>query len=302
MSTRRLALDVDVRPPFDGAALLRWLGARAVPGVEEVTGIRYRRVLPLPSGPVVLEVDLGADRAAAALIVPADTASDGRGSGVGESEARALVPAAVRALVDGDVDPSAVLAALGGDPHLGPLVRARPGLRCPGTVDPAELAVRAVLGQQVSVAAARTVAGRLAADLGLPLAAPSGTLRWAFPTPQALATLAPDSLPMPRSRTRALLGLAAALADDTLELSPATDPGAAREALLSIPGIGPWTADYVAMRALADRDAFPAGDLVLRRAARDLGLPHDEPGLRRHARAWRPWRAYAAHHLWAGRG
>lgn len=267
---------IAVRAPFDGDALLAWLDARAVPGVEEVVGDRYRRVVAGPRGPVVLDVALGPDRV----------------------ELHAGPPAPATALLDLDADPRRIADVLAADPVLGPLVAARPGLRCPGTVDPAELAVRAVLGQQVSVAAARTLAGRLTARLGAPLATSVGGLTHAFPTMDALAGLDPEELPMPRARGRTLVGLARALADGTVRLD-AADPAGSRAALLALPGIGPWTADYVAMRALRDADAFPATDLVVRQAARALGLPDETRALVARAEAWRPVRAYATHQLWA---
>lgn len=282
-------LPLAVRPPFDGVALLAWLAARAVPGVEEVSGDVYRRVLRHPAGTAVLRVELGADRAAAGLEGPPASAA-----------VTAAAAAAVAALVDAAADPAAIGAVLGADPVLRPLVRARPGLRCPGTVDPGELALRAVLGQQVSVAAARTLAGRLAADHGVPVEDPSGGgLRHAFPSAAAIAALHPDDLPMPRARGRTLTGLAAALAAGRVVLAPGADAPSVRAALVALPGIGPWTADYVAMRALGDRDAFPATDLVVRRAARALGLPGPTADLVARAEAWRPYRAYATHHLWA---
>jgi len=262
-----------LRAPFDGDGLLAWLAARAVPGVEEVVGPRYRRVLP---GGGVLDVELGPDRV---------VLRDG--------------PAAVAGvLLDLAADPVSIVEVLGDDPVLGPLVARRPGLRCPGTVDPGELAVRAVLGQQVSVAAARTLAGRLTVAAGAPVGGAGGTLTHAFPVPEALARLDPEALPLPRARGRTLVGLARALSDGTVVLDP-RDPARSRAALLALPGIGPWTADYVALRALGDRDAFPAGDLVVRQAARALGLPDEARALTAHAEAWRPLRAYAAHHLWA---
>lgn len=265
--------DLPVRAPFDGAALLDWLSARAVPGVEEVVGARYRRVV---SASVVLDVELGPDRAVL----------------------HAGPPESAATLVDADGDPAAVASTLSADPVLAPLVARAPGLRCPGTVDPAELAIRAVLGQQVSVAAARTLAGRLALEHGEPVDDPGGGLSRAFPAAAVLAELDPESLPMPRSRGRTVVGLAAALASGALVLDRA-DPAGSRAALLGLRGIGPWTADYVAMRALGDRDAFPVTDLVVRQAAERLGLPATPRGLLARAEAWRPWRAYATHHLWA---
>ncbi len=268
-----MSVALDAAHPFDGEALLRWLDARAVPGVEEVAGNRYRRVL---GDRTVLDVGLGGDH----VVLHAGSAT------------------VATALLDLDADPAGVAAVLGGDPVLGPLVVQRPGLRRPGTVDPAELAVRAVLGQQVSVAAARTLAARLTVAVGAPVPGAGGSLTHAFPSMAALAGLDPEALPMPSSRGRTLVGLARALDDGVVVLDPA-DPQRSRAGLLALPGIGPWTADYVAMRALGDRDAFPATDLVVRQAARALGLPDEARALTVRAEAWRPVRAYAAHHLWA---
>lgn len=188
-------------------------------------------------------------------------------------------------------DPAAADAHLADDPYLGPLIVARPGLRMPGTVDGAELAVRGVLGQQVSLAAARTLAGRLVAAVGEPLPEPLGTLTHVWPRPEAIAEAAPD-MPLPRSRQRALAALAGALADG-LELDPAADPAAARAALLALPGIGPWTAEYVAMRALGDPDAWLPTDLGVRHGLARIGATA------RAAEAWRPHRTHAVRHLWA---
>jgi len=322
-----VSLSLEVRPPFAGDALLAWLAARAVPGVEEVVGDVYRRVVAVEGGHAILEVQLGVDRAVARARPVGCVAGTPLGGGRATHPAADRLARVARSLIDADADPAAIVALLGCDPVLGPLVRAAPGLRRPGTVDPAELAIRAVLGQQVSVPAARTLAGRLAADLGEPVtdaaahdpaahepaarrhadpaprhAAPTLGLSRAFPTPAALAALDAEDLPMPRARGRALIGLARALADGAVVLDQTTDPAAAREALLALPGIGPWTADYIALRALGDRDAFPASDLVILQAAGALGLPDAPRALLARAQAWRPLRAYAAHHLWASRG
>jgi AraC family transcriptional regulator of adaptative response / DNA-3-methyladenine glycosylase II len=271
------------RPPFDGAALLRHFGARAVPGLEALVDGEYRRSLRLPGGPAVVGL-----------------APDGDGVRCrvwgGTAEAAA---APVRALLDLDADPAAIVAVLGGDTLIGRLVRAAPGRRVPGTVDGAELAVRAVLGQQVSVAGAATVAGRLTVLHGEPLPEPVGTVTHLFPSPAALAALDPAELPMPRSRGRALVGLCGALAAGDVDLSPGADPDAAEAELLALPGIGPWTASYVRLRALGDRDAFPAADLGLRRALERLGVDGSPRAAAARAEAWRPLRAYAAQHLWA---
>jgi AraC family transcriptional regulator of adaptative response / DNA-3-methyladenine glycosylase II len=268
-----VALDLPARPPFDGPGVLRWLDARLVPRVEELAGGVYRRTLRLPGGIGVMELEPHRERVAVRLRLadPAD---------------RDAAVAAGRALFDVDADPPAYGTALAADAALAPLVRANPGLRAPGTVDPAETALRAVLGQQVSLAAARTLAGRLVAACGEPLAAPDGTLTHAFPGPDAID---PDALGMPEARRRTLRALSARLA------AGGSFPD--RDELLAIPGIGPWTADYVALRALG-ADAFPASDLGLRRGARAVGLPDDAAALAAHAERWRPWRRYAAHYLW----
>jgi AraC family transcriptional regulator of adaptative response / DNA-3-methyladenine glycosylase II len=281
-----VAVRLPARPPFDAAGLLAHFAARAVPGVEAVADGEYVRALRLPGGPGVagLAADGDGVRCRLWLSDPEDAAA-------------ALERCA--ALLDVDRDPASVVAVLGPDPLLGPLVRAAPGRRVAGSVDGAELAVRAVLGQQVSVAGAATIAGRLAAAHGepVPFGVPGVTRQ--FPSPEALAALDPASLPMPRSRARALIGLCAALAAGDVDLRPGADPGAAEAALLALPGIGPWTASYVRMRALRDPDAFPAADLGLRRALERLGADGSPRAAAALAERWRPLRAYAAQHLWA---
>jgi AraC family transcriptional regulator of adaptative response / DNA-3-methyladenine glycosylase II len=185
-------------------------------------------------------------------------------------------------------DPAAADAHLRRDPVLGPLVAARPGLRVPGTVDGGELAIRAVLGQQISLAAARTLAARMVAAVGEPLPEPVGTLTHAWPAPEAIVEYAP-SLAMPRSRQRAVAAVAAALAEG-LVLEPGVD---ARAELLALPGIGPWTAEYIAMRALGDPDAWLPTDVGVRHGLARLGAGVEA------AEAWRPFRAHAVVHLWA---
>jgi AraC family transcriptional regulator of adaptative response / DNA-3-methyladenine glycosylase II len=287
-----LTLRLRHRAPLDAAGLLAFLGARAVPGVEAwgpASGA-YRRVLALPHGPGV------------AQLVPSDADAHIHCE-LRLSDLRDLAAAVQRCrrLLDLDADPVAVDDALAADPLLQPLVRRAPGRRVPGAVDGAELAVRAVLGQQVSVAGARTLAGRLTASLGEPL--PDGLaddeLTHAFPTAQALAAADPAELPLTRARAHALLTLCGAIADGTLALDPGTDRDATRERLLTLPGIGPWTAEYVAMRALSDPDAFPATDLGVRKALEQLGQPGDPRATTQLTERWRPWRAYAIQHLWA---
>jgi AraC family transcriptional regulator of adaptative response / DNA-3-methyladenine glycosylase II len=191
-----------------------------------------------------------------------------------------------------------VAAVLGADPALEPAVERRPGLRVPGAYDGFELAVRALLGQQVTVRGASTLAGRLVALAGTPLDQPVGGLTTAFPTPAAVAEADLSTLGVPGRRAEALRALAEAVASGAVRLDGYDDPAETRAALLALPGIGPWTVEYLALRALRDPDAFPAGDLGLRRSAAALGIPSTEAGLRRHAERWRPWRAYAAVHLW----
>jgi AraC family transcriptional regulator, regulatory protein of adaptative response / DNA-3-methyladenine glycosylase II len=283
-----LSLRLRYRPPLAAGSLLAFLGARAIPGIEEWTGGRYRRVLALPHGPGVVEL-----------------AASGRRAHV-DCELRLAdlrdLAAAVqrcRRLLDLDADPLAVAEVLGADPLLAPLVHAAPGRRVPGAVDGAELAVRAVLGQQVSVAGARTLAARLARALGDPLPQPDGTLTHAFPSAAAIAAADPAALPLTRARAQALVALCRALEDGSLALDPGADRAAARERLLTLPGVGPWTTEYVAMRALGDPDAFPAADLGVRRALERLGRSGDPSAATALAARWRPWRAYAVQHLWA---
>jgi AraC family transcriptional regulator of adaptative response / DNA-3-methyladenine glycosylase II len=204
-----------------------------------------------------------------------------------------------RRLLDLDADPVATGQVLGLDPALAPLVAKAPGRRVPRTTDPGEFAIRAVLGQQVSTAAARTHAGRLAAAHGTPVADPAGGLSRLFPGPETLAGAGAAGLAVPRSRRESFAALAAALASGQPDLSPGGDWLEARRRLAMLPGIGPWTVEVIAMRALGDPDAFPATDLGVRQAARELGLPGTPAALTGRAAAWRPWRAYAVQYLWA---
>ncbi|MEA2423023.1 MAG: AraC family transcriptional regulator, partial [Thermoleophilaceae bacterium] len=254
----------------------------AIPGIESMEGSIYRRTLALEHGPALVELDFSLR--AVRLRVPAGDSRD-----VDEAVSRC------RRLLGLDADFGAARAALARDELLGPLVAARPGLRVPGAVDGAEVAVRAIVNQQVSLAAARTVLGRLAEEHG------TGVRHWrmrVFPSAERLAALDPKSLPMPRVRARALVTTCAAIAAGEIDLSPGADPAAARAAMLAIPGIGDWTASYVAMRALADPDAFLPTDLGIRRALARLGQPTDRSSAEALAERWRPWRAYAAQHLW----
>lgn len=290
------------RDPFDGPGLLRVLDARAVTGLERIgPDGSYVRTLRLPHGAGVVAVRLvGGARGGEGG--PADASAVDGVLRLEDPRDEAVATALLRRLLDLDAEPAVVDAHLAADPALAPLVAARPGLRVMGTVDPFELALRAVIGQQVSVAAARTVLGRIVVAHGprVPAGLDPGTdpLRL-LPSPAVVAGLPDDALPMPRSRAATVRRLAAAVADGTVDLAPGADPHAVVASLLALPGIGPWTASYVAMRALGDRDAFPATDLVLRRSAAALGLPGDARGLAARAERWAPWRAYGAQHLWA---
>ena len=203
------------------------------------------------------------------------------------------VVARLRRLLDLDADPDAVDGVLARDPSLAPLVAQRPGLRVPGSVDGFELAVRAILGQQVSVAGARTLAGRIVAAYGEPLTEPDDVLERAFPSAEVMAEADLTGLGLTGARIRALRVLAAEVASGRLPLDPGADRTETRARLLALPGVGPWTAEYIAMRALADPDAWPESDLVLRRRVAARGASPD---------TWRPWRAYGAVHLWADAG
>ncbi len=207
--------------------------------------------------------------------------------------------ARTRRLFDLDADPESVNATLGRDPVLAPFVAARPGLRVPGHPDGTELVTRAIVGQQVSVAGARTIVGRIAARIGKPLDAAVGSVTRRFPDAAAIAALTPEDLPMPRARGRALIATATAIADGHVVIDPGADRDELRGRLVALPGIGPWTAEYVLMRAVGDPDAFLPTDLGIRRALVACGLDAEPRAVLARAEAWRPWRAYANAHLWA---
>ena len=281
-----LNLRLPFRAPLNPDNLFGHLAATAVPGVEEWRDGAYRRTLRLPYGHGIAALTPKSDHIACRL-----TLSDLRDLPVASSRCRRML--------DLDADPVAVDERLRTDPVLAPLVAKAPGRRVPRTVDEAEFAVRAVLGQQVSTAAARTHAARLVTAYGDPVDDPEGGLTHLFPTPQALAALDPESLAMPRTRRATFTTLVAQLADGTLHLGVESDWPEARSRLLALPGFGPWTVDVIAMRALGDPDAFLPTDLGIRRAAQELGLPSTPAALTARAAAWRPWRAYAVQYLWA---
>ena len=285
-----LELRLPFRAPLWPDSLFGHLAATAVPGVEEWRDGAYRRTLRLPHGTGIV-----------ALRPPHPS---GQATTVGcrllLDDLRDLAPAVAgcRALLDLDADPVAADAVLAEDEVLAPWVAKAPGRRLPGTVDAAELAVRAVLGQQVSTAAARTHAARLAAAVGEPVDDPEGGLSRLWPTPEAITDVEPGVLALPRTRRATVLHLARALADGTVVLDPSCDHERARRDLRALPGVGPWTVEVVALRALGDPDAFPASDLGVLLAARSLGLGQGRELLVR-ARRWAPYRAYAVQHLWA---
>ena len=281
-----LRLKLAYRPPYDWDALLEFFASRAIPGVERVTADSYARTVHVNGAGGWIEVRPVAKTNALELVVH-------------DLEPAALFSIAqrVRQMFDLTAEPDEVRTVLRQDKLLAPLLRRRPGLRVPGAWDPFELSVRAVLGQQVSVAAARTFAARIVAGHGTKLAMPTEGLTHLFPEPKALAAADLSAIGLTRQRTRTLAALSAAVYRGDVCFSSAAATDDARDALLRIPGIGAWTAEYVALRALADPDAFPAGDLVLQKAAggrRRL----TEKALRDKAEAWRPWRAYAVMHLW----
>lgn len=283
-----LTLRLAYRPPFAAAELLDYFAKRVLPGVEELAGGRLRRVLALPHSTAVAELRPLPAANQVQLRLRLDDLRD--------------LSAAVqrcRQLLDLDADPAAVAQVLSADPELAPLVAARPGLRVPGTADGFELAVRAILGQRVSVSAATSFAGRLAAALGEPLPAPDGHLTHRFPSAEALATADLDGFPITRGRAAALRALAQAVVAGEIELHRGADRERTARALLALPGVGPWTVAYIAMRALGDPDAFPLTDLGLRRALATRGLPTGPASVIARAERWRPWRAYAVLHLWA---
>ncbi len=281
-----LSFRLPFRAPLCPDNLFGHLAATAVPGVEEWRDGVYRRTLRLPHGTGIASLRPEPDHIACRLQL-----ADFRDLTIAVNRCRWLL--------DLDADPVAVDELLAADPLLAPLVAKNPGRRVPRTVDAAEFAVRAVLGQQVSTAAARTLAARLVTAHGEAVTDSAGGLTHLFPDAAALAALDPSALAMPKSRRNTLIGLVRALAAGELDLSLGGDWERARARLATLPGFGPWTTEIIAMRGLGDPDAFVPGDLGVRLAVRELGLPHGPAALTRHAAGWRPWRAYAVQYLWA---
>ena len=273
-----VSLRLPVRTPFAYEGVFGHLAAGAVPGCEEVRDGAYRRSLRLPSGSGVVTLTPSDDHVRCVLSL---------------EDFRDLTTAIARCrrLLDLDADPEAVVEALSRDPDLAPVVAKAPGQRIPRTVDEAELAIRAVLGQQVSTKAARTHAARLVMAYGQPVLDPDGSLTHTFPSVEQLSEnggIDPAHLAVPKARQRTLTALIAGLADGSIALDAGCDWNSARQQLLALPGVGPWTAEVIAMRGLGDPDAFPASDLGLRLAAEQLGLPSDPKTLTELSADWRP--------------
>jgi len=283
-----LSLRLALRPPYAAGPLFGFLAARAVEGVEAGDATSYSRTLALPHAAGTLAVAAPApDARWVTCRLRLDDFRD--------------LPAAVertRRLLDLDADPEAVDDTLRREPILRAGVARHPGIRVPGHVDGDEVAIRAVLGQQVSVAAATRLAAVLTERHGESVT-PDGPLRRLFPAAATLAKLDPEELPMPRARGRTLIELCRALADGTVRLDAAADRDDVTASMRAIKGIGPWTVSYVRMRALGDPDAFLPGDLGLRRALERLGRPFGGAAATEAAQSWRPYRSYAMVHLWS---
>jgi AraC family transcriptional regulator, regulatory protein of adaptative response / DNA-3-methyladenine glycosylase II len=281
-----LTVRLACREPFDSDSMFEFLAMRAVPGTEAFDASGYHRALRLAKGTGVVSVAVAGGLVSCSLVL--DDVAD--------------VQAAVqrtRRLLDLDSDPTLIDEHLAGDALLAPLVAKRRGLRAPGHPDGTELLVRAVLGQQVSVAGARTLAARLVAVHGEPLANPVGAVTHAFPSAATIAGLDPEDFAMPRARGAALIEACARIADGRIVLDAGSDRDDAAAALQNVKGIGPWTAGYVAMRALGDPDVFLPTDIGVRNALVAMGVDGSPKAAAELAERWRPWRSYALHHLWA---
>lgn len=277
------------RPPYDWVQVRDFLATRAVPGVERVDARGYARTVWSEGGHAIVCVRALEGEDALELRVRGATPA-----------ALFQLSSAARRTFDLSADPARITLAFKSDPLIAPLVKQRPGLRIPGAWDPFECAVRAVLGQQVSVAAARTLAERLVARAGQPINAGADRLTHLFPSPAALATADLDGLGLTGARVGALHALAHAVIEGAVDFAAPTDE--VTTALARLPGFGDWTAQYVALRALGEPDAFPSADLVLRRVAAAGGAPLSARELQERAEAWRPWRGYAVLHLWRAAG
>ncbi len=275
-----VSVRLPARVPFAGEQLLSFLGARAVAGVEHWDGTTYCRTLGLPHGSATVALNAAGDHVAATFRL---------------GDWRDLAPAVgrLRRLLDLDSDPQTIDAALAAEAALAPLVAGTPGLRVAGSVDPTETLLRAIVGQQVSVAGARTVLARIAVAVGTPLDAQHPLLTRVFPSVEQLAAADRTTFPMPGARADTIGRVAQSIVDGQVRLDDGIDRGAIVEQLVAVRGIGPWTAKYVVMRGLGDPDVFLETDLGVRHALAKLGLDATA------SEAWRPWRTYARHHLWA---
>ena len=282
-----LVVRLPYRSPLDWPGLLGFLAPRATPGVETVADGVYRRTIAIGDAPGTIEVRAASGEPHLLMRVR-----------LPRPERLLRVVERARRLFDLDADPALIATHLARSRALAPLIVRRPGLRVPGAWDGFELAVRAILGQQVTVRGATTLAGRLVAEFGTPLPRAEDGLTHRFPEPARLADADLALIGLPRARAATIRALAAAIACGELTLDGSRDLGDAVSRLVAIPGIGTWTAHYVAMRALGEPDAFPAADLGLRRALGHGGARLASARVAELAEAWRPWRAYAALHLW----
>lgn len=288
-SQDRFSLRLAYRPPYDWDGIVDFLRGRAIPGVEEVVDGEYRRAVRVNGSSGVVCVNHDAKRSALSLTMPASFA-------VHITE----VVAAARRLFDLGADPTAIEAHLKSDPLLASAIRKRKGLRVPGAWDSFETTVRGILGQQISVKGATTISGRLAQRYGEPLSETAGTgLTHLFPTPDRLIRLRPEGIGLTKKRAETVRGLARAVLSEKVCLQNAASLEEFVADLCELPGIGPWTANYAAMRALGEPDAFPSGDLGLRKALAKNGELASEKEVLARADAWRPWRGYAALYLWS---
>jgi AraC family transcriptional regulator of adaptative response / DNA-3-methyladenine glycosylase II len=286
-----LALRLPYRAPFHAESMFGFLGDRAVPGIETWDGATYRRSLRLNHGNAVIAVSPGPNSPgpnAVMCTLHLDNVADAQ-----------TAVQRCRRMLDLDADPDTIETHFADDPILAQLARKRPGLRSPGHPDGVELVTRAVLGQQVSVKGARTLAARLVAKIGVPLPVAVGGVTHTFPSAAAIAGCATSDFAMPGARARALLNACEHLADGRIVIDAGSDRDEVASQLESLPGIGPWTASYVALRALGDPDVFLPTDIGVRNALRAIGVDSSANDAARRAESWRPWRSYALHQLWA---
>jgi AraC family transcriptional regulator of adaptative response / DNA-3-methyladenine glycosylase II len=284
LSAVELELELSTAAPFAADHLASFLAARAVPGVEAWDGETYHRTLRLPHGHGVARLRISERQPVRARLELEDERD------------RDAAAARLRRLLDLDAVSAVIDTVLSADPTLAPLIGITPGLRLAGSVEPFETAIKAVVGQQISVAGARTVTGRIVAGVGETIRIAGGPVSHLFPSPAALAAIDPALLPMPASRRRTIIELARRVAEGRIDLRPDTDRDTTAAALLDVPGIGPWTVGYVRMRGLGDPDVFLPTDLGVKIGLQRLGI---DPG---HAERWRPWRSYALHHVWIAAG